>query len=257
MSSFSLRSPSKMIPSVLRSRLYFNFFSSGCLRVNPRNCSIVSLSAASVAGKSSAGVDFAWVSWDGISPDEYNGWDFFEESPDRNGFRAFAVAGAVASIVVSVCWRELVSFAVPLSNAVPIDALSEEISSNEQLVEDAKGSVVVAGNLVVEEELKPARILLPSAMDSTQQESLLSLKKLGVIEENVQGEELCTRREYARWLVRANTQLERSRKHRINTCAVLSGSSFLAFDDVGVEDPDFEFIQCKLFISTSRFVSPL
>lgn len=38
----------------------------------------------------------------------------------------------------------------------------------------------------------------------------------------------------------------RSRKHRLNPFAALCGSSITAFDDVGVEDPDFEHIQSKV-----------
>ncbi|KAL0327050.1 UNVERIFIED_CONTAM: hypothetical protein Sangu_1783000 [Sesamum angustifolium] len=92
-------------------------------------------------------------------------------------------------------------------------------------------------------EQKLERIIVPFAVDSVQQEALLVLKKLKIIEDDARADELCTRREYARWLVRANSQLERSRKHRINSSAALSGYRITAFDDVGVEDPDFEFIQ--------------
>ncbi|KAK6116376.1 hypothetical protein DH2020_049838 [Rehmannia glutinosa] len=92
-------------------------------------------------------------------------------------------------------------------------------------------------------ERKLERIIVPFAVDSAQQEALLALKTLKIIEDDVKADELCTRREYARWLVRANSQLERSRKHRINTFAALSGSRITAFDDVGIEDPDFESIQ--------------
>ncbi|CAN4121917.1 unnamed protein product [Withania somnifera] len=87
------------------------------------------------------------------------------------------------------------------------------------------------------------RITIPFAVDSTQEEALLVLKKLEILEDDVKADELCTRREYARWLIKANTQLERSRKHRIVPSVLLSGSTIPAFDDVSVEDPDFATIQ--------------
>uniref|UniRef100_A0A2N9J883 SLH domain-containing protein n=1 Tax=Fagus sylvatica TaxID=28930 RepID=A0A2N9J883_FAGSY len=104
---------------------------------------------------------------------------------------------------------------------------------------------------------KLERIIIPAAVDSTQQEALSVLKKLKVcflkhglcvgiqiIEDDVKADDLCTRREYARWLVRVNASLERNPKHRIFPAISLSGSTVAAFDDIRVEDPDFESIQC-------------
>lgn len=91
---------------------------------------------------------------------------------------------------------------------------------------------------------KLERIIIPAAVDSTQQEALSTLKKLKIIEDDVKADELCTRREYARWLVQLNSALERSPKHRIFPAISLSGSMVAAFDDISVEDADFEPIQC-------------
>ncbi|CAK9182276.1 unnamed protein product, partial [Ilex paraguariensis] len=92
-------------------------------------------------------------------------------------------------------------------------------------------------------ERKLGRIIIPAAVDSIQQEAIVMLKKLEIIEDDIKADELCTRREYARWLVRANSQLERNPKHRIAPSVVLAGSTITAFDDVNVEDPDFGSIQ--------------
>ncbi|CAA6671415.1 unnamed protein product [Spirodela intermedia] len=79
--------------------------------------------------------------------------------------------------------------------------------------------------------------------DSTQKQALFVLQKLKIIEDDVRPGELCTRREYARWLVKANALLERNARHKI-VLPELTGSSFLAaFDDVNADDPDFPFIQ--------------
>ncbi|KAH1074480.1 hypothetical protein J1N35_026808 [Gossypium stocksii] len=90
---------------------------------------------------------------------------------------------------------------------------------------------------------KHERIVVPVAVDSTQQEALSILKKLKIIEDDVRADELCTRREYARWLFRTSSLLERNPRHRIVPCIALSGSETSAFDDIGANDPDFESIQ--------------
>ncbi|XP_059454682.1 uncharacterized protein LOC132184908 [Corylus avellana] len=87
------------------------------------------------------------------------------------------------------------------------------------------------------------RIIIPAGVDSTQQEALSVMKKLKIIEDDVKADELCTRREYARWLVRISSSLERNPKYRIIPAISLSGSTVAAFDDIGVEDPDFGPIQ--------------
>ncbi|XP_043813248.1 uncharacterized protein LOC110617238 isoform X4 [Manihot esculenta] len=116
---------------------------------------------------------------------------------------------------------------------------------------------------------KLERVKVPVPVDSAQLESLLVLKKLlesiisfsqrntcvfnlqlimiipasVIIEDYARAEELCTRREYARWLVRLSSLLERNPKHRIVPSMLLSGSVVAAFDDVSVEDSDFDSIQ--------------
>ncbi|KAK6921797.1 hypothetical protein RJ641_012304 [Dillenia turbinata] len=92
-------------------------------------------------------------------------------------------------------------------------------------------------------QLKTERVTVSVALDSTQQEALSLLKKLKIIENDVKGDELCTKREYARWLVHLNSYLERSPKHRIVPSILMAGSVVAAFDDVAIEDQDFVSIQ--------------
>ncbi|RAL40179.1 hypothetical protein DM860_008319 [Cuscuta australis] len=96
-------------------------------------------------------------------------------------------------------------------------------------------------NMTTQGELH--RIIIPFAADSTQKDALVVLKKLEIIEDEVKAEGLCTRREYAIWLVRASTRLERKTKHKIVSSIALAGSTAAAFDDVLIEDPDFLAIQ--------------
>ncbi|KAK2971516.1 hypothetical protein RJ640_017885 [Escallonia rubra] len=127
------------------------------------------------------------------------------------------------------------------SYAPAVEDMSSEESSGS--VSDVVSEVVaLEKNHFKVKEGRVQRILLPIAVDSTQHEALLTLKKLKIIEDEVKADKLCTRREYARWLVRANT-LQRNLKYRIFPSVALSGSTIAAFDDVGVEDPDFESIQ--------------
>ncbi|CAN1137785.1 hypothetical protein LINPERHAP2_LOCUS10274 [Linum perenne] len=90
---------------------------------------------------------------------------------------------------------------------------------------------------------KNERVQVSVALDSTQMEALVNLQKLKIIEDNIIVNGLCSRRDYARWLVRLNSLLERNPKHRIVPTISLSGSLATAFDDVNIDDPDFPFIQ--------------
>lgn len=90
---------------------------------------------------------------------------------------------------------------------------------------------------------KLERVIITVPVDSAQDEALSILKKLKVIEDDIDAGELCSRREYARWLVRMYSSLERNPKHHIIPAVSLSGSTVAAFDDISFEDPDFESIQ--------------
>lgn len=107
---------------------------------------------------------------------------------------------------------------------------------------DTESTVPVAVTETVAVE-KLERVAIPVSVDSTQEEALSVLRSLKIIEDNVEAYELCTRREFARWLVKLNSSLERNPKHRIAPRVSLSGSVVTAFDDIGTYDPDFRSIQ--------------
>ncbi|ERN04368.1 uncharacterized protein LOC18432527 [Amborella trichopoda] len=86
-------------------------------------------------------------------------------------------------------------------------------------------------------------LIIPLAVDSTQQESVSVLKKLKIIEDSVNPEALCTRREYVRWLLKANSLLERSAKCRLFLPTYVAGSPDPSFDDISPNDSDFCYIQ--------------
>ncbi|XP_047974531.1 uncharacterized protein LOC125216802 [Salvia hispanica] len=260
MSSISLSLPSK---TTFLSHNRFNFvFHGSPLLITRRNPRHISLSA-SVAEKNSS-LEFSWVSWDKVSPDDYNGWDVLEPAPkiaEKRGWRTFAVVGFGASVVASLgffayFWFYSKGFGVrfrsPLSALQGFSVPSLTIKDEQGIGEVREDDVPSAESEMPEETLadpfvatehKLERVIVPCSVDVAQQEAVSALKKLKIIEDSVSADELCTRREYARWLVRANSQLERSRRHRLNPFAALCGSRITAFDDVGVEDPDFEHIQ--------------
>ncbi|XP_042018699.1 uncharacterized protein LOC121766513 isoform X1 [Salvia splendens] len=260
MSSISLCLPSKTA-FLSHNRFNFVFHGSPLLipRRNPRHISL----SASVAEKNSS-LEFSWVSWDKVSPDDYNGWDDLEPAPkiaEKKGWRTFAVVGFGASVVASLgffayFWFYSKGFGVrfrsPLSALHGFSVPSLTIKDEQGIGEVREDDMPLAKSEMPEETLadpfvvtehKRERVIVPCSVDVAQQEAVSALKKLKIIEDSVSADELCTRREYARWLVRANSQLERSRRHRLNPFAALCGSRITAFDDVGLEDPDFEHIQ--------------
>ncbi|KAK4280339.1 hypothetical protein QN277_011974 [Acacia crassicarpa] len=89
----------------------------------------------------------------------------------------------------------------------------------------------------------PGKVLVPTAVDLVHGQALAALQALKVIEPDVQPNELCTRREYARWLVSASSVLSRSTISKIYPAMYIENVTELAFDDITPEDPDFSSIQ--------------
>ncbi|XP_027924200.1 uncharacterized protein LOC114181821 isoform X3 [Vigna unguiculata] len=89
----------------------------------------------------------------------------------------------------------------------------------------------------------PGKVLVPAAVDQVQGQALAALQVLKVIEPDVQPSDLCTRREYARWLVSASSTLSRSTVSKVYPAMYIDNVTELAFDDVTPEDPDFSSIQ--------------
>ncbi|CAA2967133.1 Hypothetical predicted protein [Olea europaea subsp. europaea] len=273
MSLSSLSLPSNA-PLLFHHRFNFSFPANPCF-VRPRNLRTFSLSA-SIVEKNSR-VELNWVSCDKNTPDEYNGWAIVEAAPKTinkksKGLPTALVIGVGASVTVLLGFLAYFSlsrkgfrfrirspFSALHGISVPFliderDIATEKASSNvslgdQEVPEDSLESEAVTENMATDTSHSTVKdrslehIVVPFAVDVTQQEALLVLKKLKITEDDVKAEQLCTRREYARWFVRANSQLERSRKHQIISSASLSGSTFTAFDDVNLQDPDFQFIQ--------------
>ncbi|KAK6117620.1 hypothetical protein DH2020_048635 [Rehmannia glutinosa] len=89
----------------------------------------------------------------------------------------------------------------------------------------------------------PGKVLVPAVIDQLQSQALSALQVLKVIEDDVQPGDLCTRREYARWLVLASSALSRNTTSKVYPAMYIENVSELAFDDITPEDPDFPSIQ--------------
>ncbi|XP_073144971.1 uncharacterized protein [Henckelia pumila] len=256
-------------PRVLCQRRLNSCFSANPIFIRPRKSSPFSVTA-SIATKNSA-PEFSWISWDRAAIDEYNGWEVgypAQKPVMKKSLPKVLAVGVGASLVGLLAYFSLSSYGLRIRSPfhalhgfkLPFltsedDVTSEEVSSDGKTGADADSpedhANHVSSDSLMGIETTPAtmkerkldRILVPFAVDSVQQEALFVLKKLKIIEDDARADELCTRREYARWFVRANSQLERSRKHQVIPSAALSGSRIVAFDDVDTQDPDFEYVQ--------------
>ncbi|KAJ7543791.1 hypothetical protein O6H91_09G052800 [Diphasiastrum complanatum] len=92
-------------------------------------------------------------------------------------------------------------------------------------------------------KVKLGRVLVPAVVDQLQEQALAAMHGLKVIEAHTEAGNICTRREYARWLIAASHTLARSSAHKVFPAMYIENVSELAFDDVLPEDPDFPFIQ--------------
>ncbi|KAL3755759.1 hypothetical protein ACJRO7_002760 [Eucalyptus globulus] len=91
--------------------------------------------------------------------------------------------------------------------------------------------------------VSPGKILVPSTVDQVQGQALAALQASKVIEVDVQAGDICTRREYARWLVSASSVLSRDTISKVYPAMYIENVTELAFDDITPEDPDFVSIQ--------------
>ncbi|KAL4316096.1 hypothetical protein HN51_070049 [Arachis hypogaea] len=210
------------------------------------------------------------LSW--LSPpddDEFRGWAFLEypaqPKPTNKGFPSYVVVGIGTTLAVLVALLATLSlsrkgfkiqFRDPMhvlqgkwstvkiqddrNKTAEFESNSESSLTTEAAEEAVPASVTAPETATLE---KLDRIIVPVSVDATQEEALLVLKTLKIIDDDVEACQLCTRREFARWLVKLNSYLERNPKHRIAPIISLSESVVTAFDDVGVEDPDFRSIQ--------------
>lgn len=92
-------------------------------------------------------------------------------------------------------------------------------------------------------QVPPEKVLVAAVTDQSQEQALAALQVLKVIKSDAQACELCTRRDYARWLVSASSALSRNSISKVYPAMYIENVTELAFDDITPEDPDFASIQ--------------
>ncbi|GAB4858276.1 hypothetical protein Ancab_009749 [Ancistrocladus abbreviatus] len=117
--------------------------------------------------------------------------------------------------------------------------LESESSQNSFTSSGIPAPSVLSPSLLV----SPGNVLVPAAVDQVQGQTLSALQVLKVIETDAQPGDLCTRREYARWLVSASGALSRNPISKVYAAMYIENVTELAFDDISPEDPDFASIQ--------------
>ncbi|OIW16668.1 hypothetical protein TanjilG_28725 [Lupinus angustifolius] len=240
---------------------FFSFLRPSLLRRNRP------LSAAANA------TNFATLSWfppPHNPPDDFGGWTVVEypvqpNKSTKNEFRSYVIVGIGVSLTVLVALFARFSlsrkgFKIQLvrplqdlqviwnpvktqhgqNKIAEIDTYNESNLMSDATQEAVPVDIAVNATSVVE---KLERVRIPASVDSTQEEALSVLKSLKIIEDDVEANELCTRREYARWVVKLSSSLERNPRHMIAPIVSPSDSIVTAFDDITGEDPDFRFIQ--------------
>ncbi|ONK79821.1 uncharacterized protein A4U43_C01F10470 [Asparagus officinalis] len=215
-------------------------------------------------------LEVSWIQTEGSSSDEFGGW-FVRRKPEieaRSGGQKFVFVGIGASMAVVIAAFACFSFSkkgfkfrfdAPLrrfhqlltpseSRRTPIEFKESTALEVDHASETEFNDTSAIGSDVLKSEMESdlggiKRIIVPLAADPLQQEALDVLKKLKIIENDASADELCTRREYARWFVKANYMLERNSKYKIVPIMLVTGSTATAFDDVSSNDPDFWCIQ--------------
>ncbi|XP_010482601.1 PREDICTED: uncharacterized protein LOC104761250 isoform X1 [Camelina sativa] len=92
-------------------------------------------------------------------------------------------------------------------------------------------------------QVDPIKPIFPTVVDPVQSQVFSALQALKVIESDALPYDLCTRREFARWVVSASNALSRNSASKVYPAMYIENVTELAFDDIKPEDPDFPFIQ--------------
>ncbi|XP_002864171.2 uncharacterized protein LOC9300247 [Arabidopsis lyrata subsp. lyrata] len=92
-------------------------------------------------------------------------------------------------------------------------------------------------------QVNPVEPIFPTVVDPVQSQIFSALQALKVIESDALPYDLCTRREFARWVVSASNTLSRNSASKVYPAMYIENVTELAFEDITPEDPDFPFIQ--------------
>ncbi|XP_010241909.1 PREDICTED: uncharacterized protein LOC104586387 isoform X4 [Nelumbo nucifera] len=199
------------------------------------------------------------------SAETFSGW-LGSDSSSEQGKRGFGgIVGAGVAGIVLAAGVTFASLSLSRRNTSAIKQQMEplKVEQQEQLASSDQNEKVELGKnaentMVPDEEIQqkdcnperetalqvpPGKVLIPAVVDQVQGQALAALQVLKVIESDVQPGDLCTRREYARWLVSASCALSRNTVSKVYPAMYIENVTELAFDDITPEDPDFALIQ--------------
>ncbi|KAJ4900435.1 hypothetical protein Rs2_14386 [Raphanus sativus] len=171
-----------------------------------------------------------------------------EDLPEVNGTPEDLPAGIMSSISDIDTAKEVESSETLVSESTYLNMNSQdELTDNGQLLETPSGGSAFSTAGIpapsISFQVNPGKILVPAAADQVQSQAFAALQVLKVIETDIQPSDLCTRREYARWLVSASSALSRNTTSKVYPAMYIENVTELAFDDITPEDPDFSSIQ--------------
>ncbi|XP_043713152.1 uncharacterized protein LOC122661713 isoform X2 [Telopea speciosissima] len=124
-----------------------------------------------------------------------------------------------------------------------IDAIKESFGSPIPKCFSSSAGIPAPSLVSAALQVPPGKVLVPAVVDQVQGQACAALQVLKIIEVGVQPGDLCTRREYARWLVSASSALTRNTVSKVYPAMYIENFTALAFDDITPEDPDFPSIQ--------------
>ncbi|XP_012484097.1 uncharacterized protein LOC105798534 isoform X6 [Gossypium raimondii] len=184
----------------------------------------------------------------GAGADAFSGWsdsEHVEDSVDsrRNGwFGGITRAGSVGLVLVAGLSFAAMSIgnqstARTKQQLGPLTALQEVLLASDNETDKSEENESKKAL-----QVHPGKVLIPAVVDQVQGQALAALQVLKVIEADAQPSDLCTRREYARWLLSASV-LSRNSVSKVYPAMYIENVTELAFDDITPEDPDFSSIQ--------------
>ncbi|XP_058205938.1 uncharacterized protein LOC131319608 isoform X4 [Rhododendron vialii] len=216
-----------------------------------RQARVVSLVSANGGGNS-------WTT-SNSSADAFSGWTGADEriDPDRKRWFGGILRAGVAGVIF-VAGLTFVTLSISKRNPSRTAQEMEPLATQQEVVlasddqydrieqVEKEGKDMKRDNDSLSKtalQVLPGKVLVPAVVDQVQGQALAALQVLKVIEPEVQPGDLCTRREYARWLVSASSILSRNTVSKVYPAMYIENVTELAFDDITPEDPDFPSIQ--------------
>ncbi|KAK1314115.1 hypothetical protein QJS10_CPA06g00301 [Acorus calamus] len=221
-----------------------------CRRSNPVSASSAAEDDDDVNGKS-------WMNSD--SSDGLAGW-FGADSGDGS-WRKPGFAGVMGAGVAAVIFAVGVAFASfsfrsrgvkqqmePLTSQQDVLLNSDDSSGKEEQV-SSDTDEIIPNKESLENNLKTE--YKTDSFESIDTDSKIPIATPpegisfpdNVIEADVRPGDVCTRREYARWLVSTSGALSRNSASKVYPAMYIENVTQLAFDDITSDDPDFASIQ--------------